>query len=1082
MHQDSSSRRRRRVVLPEWLEPRRLMSLPAGWTDLDIGSPAKHGSANDNAGTWTVAGGGADIWGTSDQFNFAYQTLTGNGSIVAHVNSLTNTDPWAKTGVMFRNSTNAASPFADVVVTPGEGVNFQWRNAAAKPSHAQLVGIKVPVWVKLTRSGNNFSGYYSTDDVNWKQIGATVTLSIATTDLAGLAVTAHNNTALNTAVFTNVAVQSAVVGKIAFTTFAQTLTPGYTSAPITVQLEDASGNAINAGPGGAVITLKSSSSTGKFFDAAGNAVSTVTVPSGSASVNFEYSDTTAGKPTLTASIGGISATQQATVSATAIPVLADPTQLGSYASQPDAQALNSTAGLSAFLTRPYNWINRPADAALPTNKWFTNILVSQFAGNLFPYPLEASSSASGITNTYYSGIDAVSGNIIATGGQTLKVGGQGINFTDNALLDYGDWTVHFRMEDTATQYMNVTLARGVPYAWYEFTGINPLLSLGTTFTAFNASGGVLGSSFTTDHFRVSQGDRQFGVFAPAGTTFTANGNSFNVTFSGSSRYIVIGLLPDASNSTLALFYQHAYAIPRNSAYNWTYDAIAGHVTTTWNLSTQALMAGASLDTIQGWLPTNYRDIVSGPVLLSGMQYPTIQGPVKIGVGHSFTIVQPSNGVNFVLPAPKSIGGTADYNPAQMNSYIQGFSANYTSDSDTYSSGKLLQTVAANVLMDLELGDTAQYNTNLNELRSALTDWFTWTPGETTHYFAYYPSDKSLTGFQTSFGSDQFNDHHFHYGYFTAAAGVLAMLDPTWASQYGAMATMVAQEYANWDRSDTQFPFLRTFDAWTGHSYAGGLGSSRGNNQESTSEAIQSWLGLVILGQALNNPQMTAAGMMGYTMETKAESEYWLNIAHGDLNPADFNEPSVAINFDDTRQYQTYFGLNPEYSLGIEGLPLWPSMDFIGKYPANMQKVIDAMLQARTVFYNNPNANTWASFETIGGGTDWLNVNLSMEAQINPQAVAVEYARMWTQQTAAGTDPSTGRFYYEDQSNRTYGLQNWNYHLSMPLGGVYTNSSGKNTYVLYNALNTAQTVDVLDSSGKVIDTFIASPRKIDVVQR
>src|SRR6202022_15202 len=73
-------------------------TLPAPWSTADIGSPAQAGSAAYASGTFTVKGGGADIWGTSDQFRFVYQQMTGNGEIVARVASLTNTDPWAKAG------------------------------------------------------------------------------------------------------------------------------------------------------------------------------------------------------------------------------------------------------------------------------------------------------------------------------------------------------------------------------------------------------------------------------------------------------------------------------------------------------------------------------------------------------------------------------------------------------------------------------------------------------------------------------------------------------------------------------------------------------------------------------------------------------------------------------------------------------------------------------------------------------------------------------------------------------------------------------------------------------------------------
>jgi hypothetical protein len=184
-------------------------SLGAFTSDLDIGSPGHTGSAsyNASASTYTVSGGGSDIWNTADQFNFASQAFSGNGSIVARVASITNTNAWAKAGVMFRTSSNANSAFADVVATAGEGVSFQWRSSAgAQCGYSQVIGITAPVWVKLTRTGNSFAGFYSTNGTTWIQIGFAQVVTMGTTALAGLAVTAHNNSVLNTATFTNVAV------------------------------------------------------------------------------------------------------------------------------------------------------------------------------------------------------------------------------------------------------------------------------------------------------------------------------------------------------------------------------------------------------------------------------------------------------------------------------------------------------------------------------------------------------------------------------------------------------------------------------------------------------------------------------------------------------------------------------------------------------------------------------------------------------------------------------------------------------------------------------------------------------------
>lgn len=180
--------------------------LPPGWTDQDIGSPGLAGSASDNNGLWTVTGGGSDIWNNADQFNLVSTNFTGDGTLTAHVTSLQNSDPgsgWSKAGLMFRNDNTAGSANVALVATAGQGVSFQWRDTAGDSSDFFAPGAgAVPVWLQLVRSGQNFTGYYSMDGTNWVLVSSQ-TISLNSTVLAGLAVTAHNNSALNTATFTN---------------------------------------------------------------------------------------------------------------------------------------------------------------------------------------------------------------------------------------------------------------------------------------------------------------------------------------------------------------------------------------------------------------------------------------------------------------------------------------------------------------------------------------------------------------------------------------------------------------------------------------------------------------------------------------------------------------------------------------------------------------------------------------------------------------------------------------------------------------------------------------------------------------
>ncbi|MGB8170773.1 MAG: putative Ig domain-containing protein [Chthoniobacteraceae bacterium] len=173
-------------------------------TGRDIGSPGRAGSNSVSGSVYTVAGGGTDIWGTSDKFRFVSQTFTGDGEVIVRVTSQTNTDPWAKAGIMLRETLNANSRHAMMVLTPGNGTAFQYRTATGGAS-ATAAGVAAAApnnWLRLTRRGNVFTGYRSSDGITWTQVG-TATVPMATAINVGICVTSHNNTTRSTATFDN---------------------------------------------------------------------------------------------------------------------------------------------------------------------------------------------------------------------------------------------------------------------------------------------------------------------------------------------------------------------------------------------------------------------------------------------------------------------------------------------------------------------------------------------------------------------------------------------------------------------------------------------------------------------------------------------------------------------------------------------------------------------------------------------------------------------------------------------------------------------------------------------------------------
>ena len=178
-------------------------SAPA-WTSADVGAVGVAGSTAISSGTYTVAGSGSDVWNAADAFRYVYQTLSGDGEIVAHVASEQNTSVWAKAGVMIRETTAPNSTYAFMLVTPASGVAFQRRLTTGSNAVGTTVGgIAAPVWLRVKRVGSTFTGYRSSDGVAWTQVGS-ATVSMGTNVLIGLAVTSHNNAVTCTTVFDSV--------------------------------------------------------------------------------------------------------------------------------------------------------------------------------------------------------------------------------------------------------------------------------------------------------------------------------------------------------------------------------------------------------------------------------------------------------------------------------------------------------------------------------------------------------------------------------------------------------------------------------------------------------------------------------------------------------------------------------------------------------------------------------------------------------------------------------------------------------------------------------------------------------------
>jgi hypothetical protein len=173
--------------------------VPSPWRTGDVGAIDVAGATSYASGTYTVDAGGTWIWSTADSFRFVYQPWRGDGTLVAHIDSLSaggGTDSAA--GVVIRGDLGASSPLATMLVFSSGKAKFRYRATSGGDissccSVGPSTGNAPPRWVKLVRTGTRIDGYVSVDGTTWGSAVGSVALTLAADVYAGIAVVREGN-------------------------------------------------------------------------------------------------------------------------------------------------------------------------------------------------------------------------------------------------------------------------------------------------------------------------------------------------------------------------------------------------------------------------------------------------------------------------------------------------------------------------------------------------------------------------------------------------------------------------------------------------------------------------------------------------------------------------------------------------------------------------------------------------------------------------------------------------------------------------------------------------------------------------
>jgi len=290
--------------------------------------------------------------------------------------------------------------------------------------------------------------------------------------------------------------------------------------------------------------------------------------------------------------------------------------------------------------------------------------------------------------------------------------------------------------------------------------------------------------------------------------------------------------------------------------------------------------------------------------------------------------------------------------------------------DTYFSGKLAARMARLVTIAAEMGKSDEdfVKRMLDDLQTTCEAWLT-KSGSTPFIYdrswgglvscgctyddcwnscaphcsndASKPSTcPALRNVGYNFGNGYYNDHHFHYGYWIYTTAVLAKFRPEWEKKWREPVLALIRDYANPSSADKKFPIVRHKDWFLCFSWAGGIKfEPLGRNQESVSEAINSYYALAVYGTVLANRgdeasqmgiQLRQLGRLLMAMEVHGGDTYWHVRPDSKFYP-NFQHPTVGIMWEHVCLHQTWFGGKGWAVEGIQMLPVVPALeDFLNE--------------------------------------------------------------------------------------------------------------------------------------------------------
>lgn len=747
---------------------------------------------------------------------------------------------------------------------------------------------------------------------------------------------------------------------------------------------------------------------------------------------------------------------------------------------------------------------------IDSNDWWQSMLIYRFGNVMCTLPFKTRYSTKGLsvltaTDGWLQDHDetAVNLSVISETQTDFYIVPENLDTSSacDKVSGYGDFSVTAQLCDDDHVAMENTFVKGSPYIYSDFKDTRSFTINSPNITSvFDGQGAEIleSGSITADciGLEITDNDNQaktdtsksyYCLNLPEGTVFKKVGKNIRVTFMGADRYMSLGTMQ--SKDQMQKFHEQGYAFVTGTAVTYDYDDENAKITSVYQAETNVKREGFSDTTLMCMLPHQWKNSSDDEGAFA--TYPSVRGDMKAIESNSFSTLSDFSGL---VPTFAKPGGTKEGNTTFDSEAVLGYlkqlenaTKNINPAADAYWEGKNLHPLGMGVIMADQIGETELRDTFLARLKERLTDWFTYSGEDDISYFIYNPGWGTIYYKESEFGANAaICDHHFTYGYFVFGAVVLATYDKEFYNDYKDMIDMLIRDYAN-PVKDEEYCRFRAYDLYEGHSWAGGYADNdSGNNQESASESLFSWVSMYLWGVLTENDTYRDAGVFGFTNEMEAVKQYWFDY-DGDNWVEAWPYDVVAQVYGGINFYGTFFGGQPLYCYGIQWLPISEYLTYYGTEQKRCAEIYQGLLDDTDIAMDKAveaaqnEGKTQEEIDKIlqdypQADNGWQHITWPFLALTDPDGAMEKF--LANDSKVQNTD--TAMTYWYINALKENGVRSSQYKVTGDgvSGSVYyQESENKYTAQVYNPTEKNRVATVRKEDGTVAGTVTAAPKSL-----